>query len=137
MLRPWENENTGQEIYQQICLTESFVPQVLHVLHKSPSAHHLSVSKTLEKVQRRFYWYGMRADVENYIRKCSPWAEVNDPSKLPIAPLINIKLGHPFHRAAIDTVGPMPRSSPGHEWLLLVFDHFTKFAQAFPGTLQL
>ena len=26
----------------------------------------------------------------------------------------------------------MPRSSSGHEWLLVVSDHFTKFVQAFP-----
>ena len=51
VLRRWENEKTGQEIYQQICLPESVVPQVLHVLHNSPSAGHLGVSKTLEKVR--------------------------------------------------------------------------------------
>ena len=36
------------QINQQICLPESFVPQVLHVLHNSPSAGHLGVSKILE-----------------------------------------------------------------------------------------
>ena len=132
VLRHWENEKTGQEIYQQICLPESFVPQVLHVLHNSPSAGHIGVSKTLEKVRRRFYWHGMREDVENHIRRCGPCAQVNDPSKLPRAPLINIKSGHPLQRVAIDIVGPTPRSSLGHEWLLVVSDHFTKFAQAFP-----
>ena len=132
VLRRWENEKTGQEIYQQICLPESFVPQVLHVLHNSPSAGHIGVSKTLEKVRRRFYWHGMREDVENHIRRCGPCAQVNDPSKLPRAPLINIKSGHPLQRVAIDIVGPTPRSSLGHEWLLVVSDHFTKFAQAFP-----
>ena len=132
VLRRWENEKTGQEIYQQICLPESFVPQVLHVLHNSPSASHIGVSKTLEKVRRRFYWHGMREDVENHIRRCGPCAQVNDPSKLPRAPVINIKSGHPLQRVAIDIVGPTPMSSVGHEWLLVVSDHFTKFAQAFP-----
>ena len=89
VLRRWENEKTGQEIYQQICLPESFVPQVLHVLHNSPLAGHLGVSKPFE-VRRRFYWHGMREDVENHIRRCGPCAKVNDPSKLPRAPLINI-----------------------------------------------
>ena len=132
VLRPWENEKTGQEIYQQICLPESFVPQVLHVLHNSPSAGHIGVSKTLEKVRRRFYWHGMRENVENHTRRCGPCAQVNDPSKLPRAPLINIKSGNPLQRVAIDIVGPTPRSSLGHEWLLVVSDHFAKFAQAFP-----
>ena len=50
-----KNEMIGQEIYQQICLPESLVPQVLFVLHNSPSAGHLGVSKTLEKVLRRLF----------------------------------------------------------------------------------
>ena len=132
VFRRWENEVTGQEIYQQICLPESLVPQVLYALHDSPSAGHLGVSKTLEKVRRRFYWHDMREDLENHVGRCGPCAEVNDPSKLPKAPLINIKSGHPLQRVAIDIVGPTPRSSSGHEWLLVVSDHFTKFAQAFP-----
>ena len=52
--------------------------------------------------------------------------------KLAKAPLINVKSGHPLQRVAIDIVGPTPRSSSGHEWLLVVSDHFTKFAHAFP-----
>ena len=108
------------------------MPQVLHVLHNSPSAGHIGVSKTLKKVRRRFYWHGMREDVENHIRRCGPCAQVNDASKLPRAPLINIKSGHPLQRVAIDIVAPTPRSSLGHEWLLVVSDHFSKFAQAFP-----
>ena len=123
---------TGVEIYQQICLPESLVPQVLFVRHNSPSAGHLRVSKTLEKVRRRFYWNDMREGVENHIRSCGPCAEVNDPNKLRRAPLINIKSDHPLCRVGIDIVRPTPRSSLGHEWLLVVSHHFTKFAQAFP-----
>lgn len=74
----------------------------------------------------------MRENVENHIERCGPCAEVNDPSTLPGAPLINMKSGHPLQRVAIDIVGPIPRSSSGHEWLLVVSDHFTKFVQAFP-----
>ena len=74
----------------------------------------------------------MCEDLENDIRRCGPCAEVNDPSKLPRAPLINIKSGHPLQRVAMDIGGPTPRSSSGHEWLLVFSDHFTKFSQALP-----
>ena len=67
-----------------------------------------------------------------HVRRCVPCAKVNDPFKQPNAPLINIKAGHPLQRVAIHIVGPTPRSTSGHEWLLVVSDHFTKFAQAFP-----
>ena len=132
VFRRWEHEVTGQEIYHQICLPESIVSQALCALHNDPSSGHLGVSKTLEKVRSRFYWHGMREDVEMHVRRCVPFAKVNDPSKLPKAPLINTKAGQPLQKVAIDIVGPTPRSTSGHEWFLVVSDHFTKFAQAFP-----
>ena len=48
-------------------------------------------------------------------------------SKQPKAPLINDKAGHPLQRVAIVIVGPTLISTSGHEWLLVVSDHFTKF----------
>ena len=39
---------------------------------------------------------------------------------------------NPLQMVAIDIVGPTPQSASGHEWLLVVSYHFTKFAQAFP-----
>ena len=106
--------------------------QVLCPLHNDPSAGHLGISKTLEKVQRRFYWHGMQEDVKMHVRRCVPCAEVNDTCKLPKVPLINTKAGHPLQRVAIYIVGPTPRSTSGHEWLVVVSNHFTKFAQVFP-----
>lgn len=74
-----------------------------------------------------------REDFENHIRRCGRWAEVNDPFKQFKAPLVNINAGHPLQlRVAIDIVGHTSKSTSVHEWLLLVSDHFTKFAQAFP-----
>ena len=108
-------------MYHHICLRESLVPQFLCALHDHPSAGHLGVWKTQEKVRRRFYWQGMRDDLEKHIRRCGPCAEVNDPK----APLINVKAGHPLQRVAIDISGPTPQSTSGH-------NHFANFAQAFP-----
>ena len=128
IFRLWEDERTGQ----QLCLPRKLAPQVLCALHDNPSAGHLGVTKTLERVQKHFHWLGVREDVENHVRICVAYVEVNDPPKLPRAPLINVKAGHPLQRVAIDIIGPMPKSSSGHEWLLVVSHHFTKFTQAFP-----
>ena len=91
--------------------------QVLCTLYMDPSAGQLGVTKTLK----------LGEDVENHIRRCDPCAEVNDLSKQPKVPLINVKAGHPLQRVAIVIVGPTPMSTSGHEWLPVVSDHFTKF----------
>ncbi|KAL9965984.1 hypothetical protein ACROYT_G023987 [Oculina patagonica] len=131
VFRRWEDEETGRETHQQLCLPESLAPKVLYAFHDARSAGHLGVTKTTERVRKRFFWHGLREDVENHVKRCGPCAEVNDPSKMPKVRLISVESGHPLQRVAIDIVGPIPRSSSGHEWLLVVSDHFTKVAQAF------
>jgi len=49
------------------------------------------------------------------------------------APLINIKDGHPLRRVAIDIVGHTPRPTSGHEWLLVIPDHFHMTVWLFQG----
>ena len=51
--------------------------------------------KSLGKVRRRLYWQGTQEGVTNHIRGCSLCAEVNNRSKQPLWPLINIKAHHP------------------------------------------
>ena len=83
----------------------------------------------------------MCKNVKNDKRRCGPNA-VNDPTKSPRAPLIYVKSGHSLQILTIDIVGPTLRPNTGHEWLKVVSDQFSKFAQAFPamntseGTLQ-
>ena len=79
--------------------------------------------KTVEKVWRQLLWHGLREDFENHVRRCGPCAGANYSPKVSKSPL---------QRVAIDIVSPIPRSSSGHEWLAVVLDHLTKFAEAFP-----
>ena len=51
------------------------VPKVLYALHDAPSAGHLGMTKTIERVRKRFFWHGLREDVENDIKSCGPCAE--------------------------------------------------------------
>ena len=44
-------------------LVLSLVPEVLSGLHDSPVGGHLGVKKTLQKVQRRFYWPSLRKEM--------------------------------------------------------------------------
>ena len=54
-------------------------------MDNDPLYGHLGVSKTLEKVRKRFYWIGMRKDVEMHVRRFFSMSEVKDTSKLPKA----------------------------------------------------
>lgn len=38
----------------------------------------------------------------------------------------------PFERVSIDVTGPYPRSSSGKDYIVIMVDHFSKWAEAVP-----
>ncbi|KAJ8401836.1 hypothetical protein AAFF_G00378070 [Aldrovandia affinis] len=57
-------------------------------------------------------------------------ASVRKADRAPLHPLPVI--GTPFQRIAMDIVGPLEKSSSGHEFILVVCDYATHFPEAFP-----
>ena len=70
LYRKWETED-GHGTRLQLLLPRSLVPDVLSDLHDVPSAGHLGVAKTVERVREQFYWYGLQSDVEDWCEKCT------------------------------------------------------------------
>ena len=62
LYRNWESER-GDEITWKLVLPESLRHEVLKQLHDGPTAGHLGVKKTMERVKARFYWCGLHKDV--------------------------------------------------------------------------
>ena len=73
LYRHWESDN-GSQKSTQLVLPRSLVPDALRALHDAPTAGHLGITKTLNKVRARFYSHGWRADVEDWCRQCSKCA---------------------------------------------------------------
>ena len=126
--RCWEDEGTDNVLCEQLCISRKLASQILRELHDSLSSGHMGVTRMVARVRECFHWFGLRDDVENHVRACAACAQTNDPSHLPRAPLISVKAGHPLQKVAIDIIGPLPRSSSVHEWLLVVSNYFTTFA---------
>lgn len=99
-----------------------------------PSIHddmgHLGIDRTLDLVRARFYWPRM-ADVEEMIRTCGRCVR----RKTPPAPLVNITTSRPLELLCMDFLSLEPDSSNTQDILVLT-DHFTKFAVALPTPNQ-
>lgn len=126
----FEND-IGNKITWQIVLPTSLRQNVLHQLHNVPTAGHLGVKKTLQKVRLRYFWYGLRRDVEHWISKCDTCASRKAPNKTPKAPMKLYSVGVPMERLAIDIAGPLPKTNKGNRYILVISDYFTKWTQAF------
>ena len=106
--REREQEITGVE---QLVFPKQCQEVVLRKGHEIPLAGHLETEKTR---QRRFYWPTLFRDVKQFCKSCINCQKSGN-CNIPKAPLIPLPvILEPFTRMAIDIVGPLPRSSVGH-----------------------
>ena len=104
--------------------------KVLYMAHLLGA--HLGMDKTRDRILNRFYWPGVKKDVEDYCRACpecqrtAPRPSVRNPL-IPM-PLIEV----PFNRLGLDIIGPLPRTSRGHRYILVMVDYATRYPEAVP-----
>jgi len=55
--------------------------EVLYQLHDTPTAGHLGIAKTLQRVRQRYYWVGCHQDVQQWCKSCDACAARKGPPK--------------------------------------------------------
>ena len=112
----------------QIVLPKKFHLLVYRELHENMG--HLGVDRTLHLARQRFYWPHMQRDIEHYIGHVCQCVKRKIPTLKTRAPLQPILTSAPFELISIDFLH-LARSSGGYEYILVVMDHFTRYAQAY------
>jgi transposase InsO family protein len=94
---------------------------------------HLGVERSTELLRERFFWPGMAADMKKHIQECGRC--IRRKALNPKAPLVSIATTEPLELVCIDFLSLEP-SKGGIENILVITDHFTKFAKAVPTPNQ-
>ena len=111
--------------HTQIVLPKSLRPLVYKEQHGDMG--HLRVDIVVSLARERFYWPHMQQDIANFIyRRC----QCLKPHHTPREPLQPIITSAQFEVISIDYLH-LERSSSGYEYILVVVDHFTRYAQAY------
>lgn len=106
---------------------------VLQECHNEPTAAHLGNLKTLAKVQELYYWPKMRTFVRRYVKRCKTCAAQKARNTARPGFMGQPKqCSFPWQMISVDTVGPLPNSTLGNKYLLMVSDYFTKFVLIHP-----
>lgn len=102
---------------------------VLHQLHDEPTAGHLGVARTYDRVRRRFFWPGLYRSVRRYVRSCDLCQRRKPPSVPPAGQLQPLEVPlEPFYRVGLDLLGPFPLSTSGNRWIAVATDYTTRYA---------
>ena len=92
---------------------------------------HLGVYRSMQLIKYRFYWPGMSSSISHFITKACYYVKKRRPPKLEKAPLQCISTNLPKELNGLDFLHLDPCRG-GHEYLLVITDHFSWFTQAYP-----
>ena len=94
---------------------------------------HLGAERVTELAGDRFYWPHMARDIEHYIGSVCQCLKPTRPVIHLRARTKSITTCSSFELISIDFVH-LERSTSGYEYMLVILDHLTRFAQAYPTT---
>ena len=121
----------GDDVFRPV-IPNKFRRQLLELAHGAKMTAHLGVKKSLEKLQRHFFWPGLWKDVSKFCQAC-PECQLGASStrkKAPLQPLPVIE--EPFCRVAMDLVGPLRRTKRGNKYILTFMDFSSRYPEAIP-----
>ena len=117
---------------EQLVVPRPYVSKVLFMAHTHLLGAHLGMDKTRDRVLARFYWPGVKRDVELYCQVCPECQRVASKATVRNSLIPMPIIETPFDRIALDIVGPLPKTSQGHRYILVLVDYATRYPEALP-----
>jgi len=112
----------------RLCIPTALRSQLMLAAHDSPTAGHLGSQRTIDRL-RPYYWPSMSADVTNWCRSCPVCARRVSPRSAPRGLLQPLEPTYPGEIVVMDFLGPLPISSAGNRYVLVLADHFSKWVE--------
>lgn len=111
--------------------------QLLKEFHDSPLAGHFGFEKTYSAVSKICYWPKMDKTIRAYVSSCDA-CQRDKPSNTP-SPGLAYPLDvpdSPWHSVSLDFVGPLPLTTSGFDFILVIVDRLSKMAHFVPTTTK-
>ena len=133
LYRKFPRKDSVQE-YFQLVVPKCLKDEILRHMHCDILSGHLGRKKTKERLLQRYYWFGVREDINNFIARCDICGAIKLPNKTIRAPLGSMQVGAPMDRLATDIMGPLPETPRGEPiyiyWLLqIIFQNGSRYFQ--------
>lgn len=105
---------------------------VLHIHHDNILAGHFGFKKTLDLIQRRYWWKGMSKDVKQYVDSCDVCQKSKSSRQAPSGKLIPLPIpDRNWQNITMDFIVKLPKSKK-FDSILVVVDRRSKMAHFIP-----
>lgn len=123
----------GDQVTTQLVIPEALKVKAFQGIHDNMG--HFGIERTLALARSRFFWPRMTKELTQMVRTCKRCVLRKSPQPHKVAPLVPIVSTSPMELVCIDYL-KLERSAGGYENVLVITDHFTRYAQAFPTLNQ-
>lgn len=128
LYRVRRDRHMNRKIFQFV-IPDALKQQVLHGVHDA--AGHQGRARTLSLASERFFWTGMQRDIMNHVQRCQRCVVGKTPEPDARAPLESVRTSAPMELVCIDFWTAELNDKKTVD-ILVVTDHFSKLALAFP-----
>ena len=92
---------------------------------------HLGHDRVFDLARAGVYWPRMHSDIKHYVQNVCCCLKQKRPTTAQREPLHPLETTSLFQLVSIDFLH-LEKSKGGFEYILVIMDHFTRFAQAYP-----
>jgi ribonuclease HI len=112
------------------CLGKGETNQAMEEAHSGVCGAHQCGPKLYHRIKRTgYYWPTIVKDCMDYAKRCEACQLHANYIHQPPEPLHPTVASWPFDAWGLDVVGPLPKSSAGHLYILAATDYFSKWAE--------
>ena len=129
--KSYSDNSTSKKTLWQLIVPKLFRERALLGCHDDVG--HQGMLRTLSLLRERFYWPGMQEEATQHILKCSRCLRRKTPPQ--VAHLQPILVTQPLELVHMDYLSLEP-SKGNIENVLVITDHFTRYALAYPSKTQ-
>ena len=129
--KSYSDNSTSKKTLWQLVVPKLFRERALLGCHDDVG--HQGILRTLSLLRERFYWPGMQEETTQHVLKCSRCLRRKTPPQ--VAPLQPILVTQPLELVHMDYLSLEP-SKVNIENVLVITDHFTRYALAYPSKTQ-
>lgn len=110
---------------EQNLVPKDLVKLTLKVHHEGFA--HIGSNRMLETIKLRYFWSNMERDIASHCNGCINCKLRKTYQRRPRVPIMKYsKVRRPLDRVHIDLTGPLPRTSGGYRYILVMKDYLTK-----------
>ena len=129
--KTYTDNSSSKKVQWQLVVPKAYRSRALVGCHDDVG--HQGRMRTLSLLRERFYWPGMQTEAMQHVQQCTRCLRRKTPSH--VAPLQPMHVTQPLELVHMDYLSLEP-SKGNIENVLVITDHFTRYALAYPSKTQ-